>query len=335
MHDPFSGANDVQRDLLEMPIEPVLLLAPPGCGKTEALALRAAGLVSTGRVVAPRKILALTFSNKARDGLRKRLRERLGSRKAAHAVTVQNFHGFAARVVNGHGHLIGAGHDVTLPDRRWVKTQLELLSANRSDAAGALAIIRQAKQKLQTDDAVAIEIANSKNMLAQELETRRLGEGRLDFDDLIRAALLLLQNDGVRRLYRAHFAAVLVDEMQDMTLQQLELSLAVGAERMTLAGDTGQGIYGFAGADPDGVVARFEQEDPTLLLLTENYRSAPAILKLVSAMAKSIGGEEVTCAEVESWSTEGHIRVLRYRSTEEEAASVLAAMRHGTSGVAV
>ena len=43
--------NPVQDDFVAMPIEPILLLAPPGCGKTEALAIRASGLVSSGHVL--------------------------------------------------------------------------------------------------------------------------------------------------------------------------------------------------------------------------------------------------------------------------------------------
>ena len=309
-----------------MPVEPILLLAPPGCGKTEALALRAAGLVAGGHVPPPRRVLALTFSNKARDNLGDRLRTRLGRRRAAATVTVQNFHGFSARVVCGHGHLIGIGHDVVMPDRRWAKTELDSLSSDRNEKTEALNTIREAKQQAVTDADVAATIAGSGNALAIELERRRLEENRLDFDDLLRCAVQLLEIDGVRRLYRAHFAAVLVDEMQDMTVRQLDLALSLGPERLTLAGDAAQGIYTFAGAAPDAVAARFEMEDPTVLLLTENYRSAPAVLELVSAMARSIGGEEVSCADEGAWDERGEVRVLRYANTQEEAAAILDAV---------
>jgi DNA helicase-2/ATP-dependent DNA helicase PcrA len=57
--------NPEQERLANLPIGNVLVIAPAGCGKTEALAARAKAVVARGDVTAPRKILALTFSNKA------------------------------------------------------------------------------------------------------------------------------------------------------------------------------------------------------------------------------------------------------------------------------
>ena len=321
--DPYAGANVAQRELAELPVQPILLLAPPGCGKTEALAFRATGLVHSGHVRSPQKILALTFSNKARDNLRDRLHRRLGTGHSRRFVTVQNFHGFAARIFNGHQHLLGLSEGLEMPDRRWAASQTAEVGASRKAAGKALDVIRQAKQAFLHDDDVADAVIASGDELAIELERRRLAAGKLDFDDLIRYGVTLLNLDPVRRLYRTHFAAVLVDEMQDMTVLQLELALLVGKGRTTLAGDAAQGIYGFAGAQPDEVASRFEAEEPEIFVLTENYRSAPAVLNMVSSMAESIGGTAVCCASPSEWVDEGEIRVLRFDSAPDEAEQVL------------
>jgi DNA helicase-2/ATP-dependent DNA helicase PcrA len=95
----------------------VLLDAPAGCGKTEALAVRAAGLVRGGHVPSPSKILAVSFSNKARDNLRARLRQHLRGHELP-TVTVANLHGVAARVVLAHGQTIGLTPDAhVMPTR--------------------------------------------------------------------------------------------------------------------------------------------------------------------------------------------------------------------------
>lgn len=315
--------NPVQDDFVAMPIEPILLLAPPGCGKTEALAMRASGLVSSGDVPPPCRLLALTFSRKARDGLRKRVREELGRARADRKVTVHNFHGFSARIINAHGSLLGYSDDTVMPDRRWARSQLSTMTDVRSEIEESLQLIREIKQRHVDDSAVAAAVEASANPLVRELEVRRLAEHRLEFDDLVRTALQLLSVEGVRRLYRLHFSGVLVDEMQDMTLQQLELALTIGAGRTTLAGDNSQGIYTFAGAEPEAVVARFEREEPRIFILTESYRSAPRIITLVSAMARTLGGDGVSCAAPDEWSTEGEVRILRFPSLENEAREVL------------
>ena len=321
--DPLAAANSIQRDLADLPIRPILLLAPPGCGKTEALAFRAAGLIHHGRVRSPQKILALTFSNKARDNLHERLQLRLGSLSSRRFVTVHNFHGFATRIFNAHRNLLELPENVEMPDRRWADTQLADMGASRNEARDAKNIVRNAKQVFLGDEQIAKEIAASENAFAIELEQRRIAIGRLDFDDLIRYGVTLLNLDPVRRLYRAHFAAVLVDEMQDMTVLQLELALLVGTDRTMMAGDAAQGIYAFAGAEPDTVASRFEIEEPVIFVLTENFRSAPAVLNMVSSMAESIGGTGVCCASPSEWVDDGEIRVLRFDSTPEEAEQVL------------
>ena len=89
----------------------VRILAPAGCGKTEALALRVAGLLERRQVEAPQRVLMLTFSNRARDNARDRLRSHLKPLALRATVTVSNLHGFAGRIVKAHGETIGLSSD--------------------------------------------------------------------------------------------------------------------------------------------------------------------------------------------------------------------------------
>ena len=115
--------NPQQERLANLPIGNVLVVAPAGCGKTEALAARAKAVVARGDVTAPCKVLALTFSNKAKENLATRVRRVVGA-GASQRITVTNFHGLAARVVRAHGTVLGIPADVTFPEDPWRKCKL-------------------------------------------------------------------------------------------------------------------------------------------------------------------------------------------------------------------
>src|SRR4051812_48840264 len=87
----------------------LLVVAPPGCGKTELLALRAVALIP--RLRPHQKILALTFTNRAKANLSDRLKKLLGPERFRRYVTVHNFHGHAAEVVLAHGRTLGLRPD--------------------------------------------------------------------------------------------------------------------------------------------------------------------------------------------------------------------------------
>lgn len=82
-----------------------MVLAPPGCGKTELLGYRAAHLIP--ELLPNQQILALTFTNRAKANLGLRLREILGVARMRKFVTVRNFHGHATELILAHGRTVG------------------------------------------------------------------------------------------------------------------------------------------------------------------------------------------------------------------------------------
>ena len=192
----------------------LLVLAPAGCGKTEALALRG-GLVVHGHIRAPRNVLVATFTNRARDNIRERLRTHVRPGDFSDLVMVQNFHGLAARIFRAHANVIGMDPEMTMPDRDWVSDQCRVrrLSYGASDEVkGAL---RRAKQEARDDDEVLAELAYDR--IARAIEQTRQHKQRLTYDDLLRCAEVILANETIASLYRNHFACVVVDEFQDLT----------------------------------------------------------------------------------------------------------------------
>lgn len=85
--------TQAQLDIREHPHLDLLVVAPAGCGKTEALALRVQGLLQRGTAAPPRRVLITTFSNRARDNIRDRLASYLSPAAMRDRVTIANFHG--------------------------------------------------------------------------------------------------------------------------------------------------------------------------------------------------------------------------------------------------
>lgn len=315
--------NPQQQRLVDLPIGNVLVNAPAGCGKTEALAVRAREVLARGEITLPQKILALTFSNKARDNMASRMQQAIGAGWRRH-VTVTNFHGLAARIIKAHARALDMSQDLTLPEEPWRRRQLRDLGVDAYASNGPFEeALHIAKFGRYSDDEVMDQLEEIGNVAALAYEQRLRAEGRLDYDDLIRHGGRLLEIAAIRRLYRSHFGMVMVDEVQDMSLLQYDMVRGVGGDRVTYAGDLAQGIYSFAGADPVGVFERIHALAPEIVEFNVSYRSAPAVLRSVNALAAEMGATQLECGAPERWKDDGHVVSLERDDTDEEAAAVL------------
>lgn len=297
----------------------LLVVAPAGCGKTEALALRIQGLLQRGDVVAPKKILVTTFSNRARDNIRERLGYYLTPAQMRDRVTVSNFHGIAARLVRSHANVLGIQSDLILPEGDWVGDELRRRNIPWKNRDPIKTVLRDVKLNPLDDDAVEAELVRRGNHVALLIEQERKIQGRLTYDDLPRLAELILAIDEVAELYSAHFAAVVVDEFQDLTLQQLRIVNRIGYKRTTFAGDLAQGIYSFTGAVPTAVDAAIRAECGTEIQFSESHRSSPAVLGAVNALGHLTNGQPLTCALPSSWPSGGMAGLVNHSNAYQEA----------------
>lgn len=297
----------------------MLIVAPAGCGKTEALALRVAGLIRRDVIVAPRRILVTTFSNRSTDNARQRLRHYLGESLIRDRVSVTNFHGLSARIIRAHASTIGMDPTQTLPDSDWVGDQFRARDTPYPQRKAVIDLFREVKQTALTDDQIMASLEASGNGLAQELEALRVSEKRLTYDDLPRLSELILQTECVAQLYREHFGAVIVDEFQDLTPQQLRIVNRISYQRTTFAGDLAQGIYTFAGARANEIDASIRAECSRHITFSESHRSAPAVLAAVNMLAHRTGGQDLTSADPDTWPAGGLATVLQFADTADEA----------------
>ena len=297
----------------------LLIIAPAGCGKTETLALRVRGLLDQQAVRASQRILVATFTKRARDNMHDRLSHYLTPREMREAVTVCNFHGLFARIIQAHSNVIGLDPKrLTMPEHDWVGERCRALKL-KGLTNDVKSDISSAKRRALNDEQVLAELQGSGNQYAFMIEEQRQAESRLTYDDLPRLAELILANDEVAALYRQHFGAIIVDEFQDLTPQQLRVVQRIGYKKTTYAGDIAQGIYAFAGAQPEYVKKELETECSETIEFAESFRSSPAVLTAVNSLNSLTGGQVLTAAAPDSWPSGGLAAYRQFNRAQEEA----------------
>ncbi|WP_254913148.1 UvrD-helicase domain-containing protein [Vibrio cholerae] len=293
-----------------------LLEAGPGTGKTQTLVGRVKGLLSDG--VDPRKILLLTFSNKAAGEMAERI-ARI-DRKAAAAMWIGTFHSFGLDLIRRFHDEMNLPLDPRLLDRTEAVELLEhefpvldlvhyrnLYDPTR-EIADILTGISRAKDEVvdantylalaqaMRDRAVGIEdIATAEKAIEvakvyATYETLKRQARCIDFGDLVSLPVTLLEeNEAIRSHIQSTYEHVLVDEYQDVNHSSVRLlkALCGDGENLWVVGDAKQSIYRFRGASSFNMT-RFGNEDfPGGLRyrLKTNYRSVPEIVSAFSNFA--------------------------------------------------
>jgi superfamily I DNA/RNA helicase len=232
---------------------PVLCVAPAGSGKTTTLVARMAWLVDGG--VDPGSLAAITFNKRAAEELGERLDAAVAPLGVApKAIRVRTFHALGREILRD------AGVDVAgLVAREQILRELipgiEPAEASRLDTAFSRLKLDLA---VTADEVAADPEAGPTARAFVEYERALARRGALDFDDLVRRALVTLEAlPDLLATWRGRCAHLLVDEVQDVDRSQLRLALtlAAPANRIFLVGDDDQSIYGWRLADVRRVLA--------------------------------------------------------------------------------
>ena len=309
--------------------EHLLIIAPPGCGKTEVLAYRAAHQI--GSLEPNQRVLALTFTKRARSNLEERLRSVLGHERSRRRIVVRNLHGFATQVVLAHGRTVGLGmEELALPKTSTMRKAMQ--EAGGGPAMYDAELLLGEIKRSPLSDAEVLEAVQERGpepsaVLAEKVERSRQEANQLHYDDLLRHAQRLLRIPAIARLYQAHFGSVLVDEFQDLSMQQLDLALLSCTSRRTFAGDPHQGIYSWAGAAPVEVGAEIGKTCGEPLRLKESYRASPKVLETVNSVSEQVDpGSSLVSARPEQWPGGGcsAALVLQDRAVEADVLARLA-----------
>jgi DNA helicase-2/ATP-dependent DNA helicase PcrA len=281
--------NPAQREAVEYAAGPLLVLAGAGSGKTRVLTARIAHLITTHHV-APQRIFAVTFTNKAAGEMRTRIAQLLGAEPRG--LWIGTFHSLSARILRREAPLLGFGPNFTIYDaddsEALVRRLLEgrQLSTKVYPPRAVHGVISGAKNRMLTPEELGAQADTPLIKVAGEIYAA-LGPAlkqanAMDFDDLLLYPLTLFREHPERLAYwQDRFLHVLVDEFQDTNAAQYLLvkHLAKRHGNLCVVGDDDQAIYGWRGADVRHMLA-FQNDFPgtKLVRLEQNYRSTQIIL---------------------------------------------------------
>jgi DNA helicase-2/ATP-dependent DNA helicase PcrA len=299
----LSKLNPDQRAAVLQTEGPVLILAGAGSGKTNTMTHRIAYLISEKGVPANR-ILGLSFTNKAANELKARVRSMLKKaaiENSAKGLIVSTFHSLCVRILREYANRIGhtPGFSILDPNDQEgiVRDILKKINidAKKFDPAWILFQIGQAKNKFLTGESAELffntlkgpKVSYDDYSIALQSVFPRYQENlkllnAMDFDDLLfNAVMLLEQNKDVRETLSRRFRYIMVDEYQDTNASQFRLLEALTSTHSNLCvvGDDDQSIYAWRGADPSHILG-FEKQFPGTrkIILNRNYRSTENIL---------------------------------------------------------
>jgi len=292
MPDVLDGLTTNQQEAVTHGDGPLLVVAGAGSGKTRVITRRVAWLAANG--VRPYRILAITFTNKAADEMKRRVQELTGLRGA----WVSTFHSMCARMLRQFQDLLGFTHPFTIYDRKdsldcvkMALTELGLTDPRARPQSFLAAIGRWKNQMATATDALAAAQGprDAEQARAYELYERTCrNNNALDFDDLLfRTAQLLKDNADFRAYWQNRFEQVLIDEYQDTNRPQYVIARLLTASHRNICatGDPDQSIYGWRGADIANILD-FQKDypDARVVKLEENFRSTKMILLAASGV---------------------------------------------------
>src|SRR5437773_5833615 len=241
-----------QRLAIEAPLGPVLVVAGPGAGKTFCLIARINHLITTVGI-APERICAVTFTNRAAEEIAVRLKHTLGDR--AEAITRGTIHALCLALLREHAEAAGLRKGFGVADEQYQQVilgRLQVPLEQRGSLLNRFSRHRVTDYPLTDDDA----------RLYRAYATWLTHRNMLDFDDLVTKAEELVRTHGdIADAVAARWDYLLVDEFQDVNAVQYDLlkRLAAPHGNFFAVGDDEQSIFTWTGADPY-VLVRFSRE---------------------------------------------------------------------------
>lgn len=284
-----------QQEIVSFGLGAILVKASAGSGKTRVLTQRIKILLDKTK----RKILAITFTNKAGE----EMKERLGDfDDIKNRLFIGTFHGFCQQVLENHGQIIGfmniphifedESDRLTLVEQAIQETPSYQQSYKKLDTKRqkefcyrTLNYISEVKRKLLSEDQLLKEGEDEDLVLLYTTYQDILNsQNAIDFDDLILLTYnLFIQNPKIAALYRRTYEYICIDEAQDLNYAQYQLlrSITVGEHRnIMMVGDPNQSIFAFNGSSSDYMTQMFVEDfQPEIIELKENYRSSKSVLQ--------------------------------------------------------
>ncbi len=306
----LQSLNDEQLKAVTSPVKPTIVLAGAGSGKTRVLTNRILYLVQECGVL-PSQILAITFTNKAADEMKRRLYDFNVGAQYMHISTI---HSFCATVLRNEAKLLDRNSNFTIyaedekksvvkkivkemiedPDAKVVDSYCESISSIKNNAPELLGSnlfeqsIKDEYLSAEFDrlQAATLQTREESSKIICEYASKMAENNALDFDDLLYYTYKLFStNNEILEKYREKFKYILIDEFQDTNKVQYKIFSLLGKKygNIFVVGDDDQSIYSWRGADTYNL-KRFESdfENCQVFKLEQNYRSTKQILDVAN-----------------------------------------------------
>src|SRR5438105_4910801 len=316
-----------QRLAIEAPLGPVLVVAGPGAGKTFCLIARINHLIDT-LGVAPERICAVTFTNRAAEEIAVRLKHTLRDR--ADTVTRSTIHALCLALLRGHAEAAGLRKGFGVADEQYQKVILGLLQGPLEQRGSLLN--RFSRHRVQKQD---YQLSADDARLYREYAAWLAHRNMVDFDDLVAKAEQLVRTRGdIADTIAARWDYLLVDEFQDVNAVQYDLLKRLAAPHGNLfaVGDDEQSIFTWTGADPY-VLVRFGRdygiERP--IVLDKNCRCSRQIFETarrVLAQNPQLFEKQLSADQESPY----EVGAFAFRDEEEEASWLIEDLQGDSAG---
>ena len=339
----YKKLNPAQREAVDNIEGPVMVVAGPGTGKTQVLAMRV-GRILKNTDTPPESILALTFTEAAAHNLRSRLVGLIGS--TGYRVRISTFHGFCNEVIQRFAsyfpRIIGATNaniidKIDILEKIIEKNKLSKLKP----FASPYHYVRDIENRISKLKRENIDPDKFKKLIKGESEKNRernleflliyrayeseLGKRKLyDYDDMIMEALRQIKKEPELLLsLQEEIQYVLADEHQDANASQNELlTLLMSYHKnpnLFVVGDQMQAIFRFQGASLENFVG-FKRAYPNakVITLTDNYRSVPSVVLAAGVLANDNNLRAVKKINSDKITDESGVRMAVFDTSEAE-----------------
>ena len=300
MADLLENLNERQREAVLETEGYVRVIAGAGSGKTKLLVSRYAYLVQEYGIDSG-NILCVTFTNKAAGEMKRRIRSLIGDGNDMGLICT--YHGFCNRLLrenpeklflNKQFQIIDSHQQKNILDEIYQKYELKL------DYATFEAMLRKIGRAKKQDMgyvrrmctpgpcSILGEIKDQDDRIMEDFLQRQKATYSLDFNDLIAFAIYLLETDPeIREKWQDRLNYIMVDEFQDSSAVEMRLVEILSGmyQNLMIVGDPDQNIYEWRGSDVKLLVDFDKAHEPTkTIILNQNYRSTPQILKCANTL---------------------------------------------------
>ena len=328
--------NPAQQAAIQYNEGPLLVIAGAGSGKTRVITQKIIHLITKLNVL-PEKIAAITFTNKAAQEMRHRIKQET-KKKETKGLTLSTFHSLGLKIIRQHSADIGYRPNFTIFDQQ---DSLQLIKEHLGTTASAEISqeiqwqISQWKNDNLSPEETAASICNHLQEKAHQVyllyQASLQRYNAVDFDDLILLPTQLLSNHPtIQTQWQNKLRFLLVDEYQDTNSSQYKLIQLLNGKygSLTVVGDDDQSIYGWRGAKPENIDL-LQKDNPELKIikLEQNYRSTNTIL----TSANTLIANNPHNIKKNLWSQLGegdNIKVLDCENETDEAEKIIGEILH-------